>query len=67
MKDKVTDHHFAKMSEYKYNLIEAEPRKSYEELEILKLCESIIKTALQLHQKKTHEFKKGGIVRNQIK
>ena len=28
MKDKVTDHHFAKMSEYKYNLIEVEARKT---------------------------------------
>lgn len=61
---KHTDHHFKKMNEYKYKLIEVEPRKSYEQLEMLKLCESIIKTALQLHQKKTHEFKKSGITNN---
>ena len=67
MKDqsKISDHHFKSLNGYKYNLIETDPSKSYEELEMLKLCESIIKTALQLHQKKTHEFAKGGIVNNE--
>lgn len=55
---KHSDHHFKRMSDYKYALEFVEPDKSYKELEMLKLCESIIKTALQLHQKKTHEFKK---------
>jgi hypothetical protein len=30
---KHTDHHFTKMSEYKYTLEFVEPRKSYEELQ----------------------------------
>jgi hypothetical protein len=49
---KHTDHHFKKMSEYKYTLEFVEPRKSYEELQkenrALKLAFQVLKTASEL-------------------
>lgn len=67
---KHTDHHFTKMSEYKYTLEYIEPRKSYEELqkenEALKLTFQVLKTGLELFTslKKVNDFAKGGIVNN---
>jgi len=69
--NKITDHHFKPLNEYKYNLIEVEPRKSYEELqkenEALKLTFQVLKTASELFtniQKLGSTFQKGGIVNN---
>jgi len=67
--NKVTDHHFTPISEYKYTLEFVEPRKTYEELqkenEALKLTFQVLKTATELFNnvKKLGEtFQKGGIV-----
>jgi len=67
---KHTDHHFTKMSDYKYTLEFVEPRKTYEELQMenraLELAFEVLKTGLKLftNLKKVNDFAKGGIVNN---
>lgn len=66
---KHTDHHFTKISEYKYTLKFVEPSKSYEELQkenrALKLAFQVLKTGLKLftNLKKVNDFAKGGITK----